>query len=51
MTTVGYGDTVPESPQGKTFGGLLMILGLGLFSLITASLSAFLIAREEELIE
>lgn len=48
VTTVGYGDIVPESPQGKFFGGLLMILGLGLFSLITASFSAFLIAREEE---
>ena len=48
VTTVGYGDLVPESPQGKVFGGLLMILGLGLFSLITASFSAFLIAREEE---
>lgn len=48
VTTVGYGDLVPESPQGKVFGGLLMILGLGLFSLITASFSAFLISREEE---
>jgi len=52
VTTVGYGDLVPQSPQGKLFGGLLMILGLGLFSLITATISAFLIARdEEELIE
>jgi len=48
VTTVGYGDLVPESPQGKVFGGLLMVLGLGLFSLITASFSAFLISREEE---
>ena len=48
VTTVGYGDIVPESPQGKVFGGLLMILGLGLFSLMTASFSAFLITREEE---
>lgn len=48
VTTVGYGDLVPESPQGRIFGGLLMILGLGLFSLITASFSAFMISREEE---
>lgn len=48
VTTVGYGDIVPESPQGRIFGGLLMILGLGLFSLITASFSAFLVSREEE---
>lgn len=48
VTTVGYGDIVPESPQGKVFGGILMLLGLGLFSLLTASFSAFLISREEE---
>lgn len=48
VTTVGYGDIVPASPQGKIFGGILMLLGLGLFSLITASFSAFLISREEE---
>ncbi|MEM9018090.1 MAG: ion channel [Verrucomicrobiota bacterium] len=48
VTTVGYGDIVPASPQGKVFGGFLMVFGLGLFSLITASFSAFLISREEE---
>lgn len=48
VTTVGYGDLVPASPQGRIFGGFLMLLGLGLFSHITASFSAFLIAREEE---
>ncbi|MGB0578080.1 MAG: potassium channel family protein, partial [Limisphaerales bacterium] len=48
VTTVGYGDLVPQSPQGRIFGGLLMILGLGLFSLITATFSAFIIARDEE---
>ena len=48
VTTVGYGDLVPGSPQGRIFGGLLMVLGLGLFSLITASFSAFLISRDEE---
>lgn len=52
VTTVGYGDVVPESPQGKFFGAILMVLGLGLFSLMTANFSAFLVARqEEELIE
>ena len=48
VTTVGYGDIVPESPQGKVFGALLMLLGLSMFSLITANFSAFLITREEE---
>ena len=48
VTTVGYGDLVPTSGLGRVFGGVLRVLGLGLFSLITASFSAFLIAREEE---
>lgn len=48
VTTVGYGDLVPESPQGRIFGGLLMVLGLGLFSLITATISALFVVREEE---
>ena len=48
VTTVGYGDIVPSSAAGKIFGGLLILFGLGLFSLITASFSAFLLAKDEE---
>lgn len=48
VTTVGYGDLVPETAQGRIFGAILMGLGLGLFSLITATFSAFLIERDEE---
>jgi len=48
VTTVGYGDIVPTSGPGKIFGGPLILFGLGLFSLITVSLSAFLLAKDEE---
>jgi voltage-gated potassium channel len=48
VTTVGYGDIVPSSAAGRVFGGLLILFGLGLFSLITANFSAFLLAKEEE---
>ncbi len=48
VTTVGYGDIVPSSAAGKIFGGLLILFGLGLFSLITASFSAFLLSKDEE---
>jgi len=48
VTTVGYGDIVPSSAAGKVFGGLLILFGLGLFSLITANFSAFLLAKEEK---
>ncbi len=33
LTTVGYGDVVPISDMGKLFGGVMMILGLGMFAL------------------
>lgn len=46
VTTVGYGDVVPDSNAGKLFGAFLILLGIGLFSLLTASFSAFFIAKE-----
>jgi len=48
ITTVGYGDIVPVSPAGKVFGGVLILIGIGLFSLLTASFSVFFLEREEE---
>ncbi len=47
VTTVGYGDVVPETNAGRILAGLVMLIGMGLFSLITASFSAFFIAKEE----
>jgi len=47
VTTVGYGDVVPVSTAGKLFGAVLILLGIGLFSLLTASFSAFFVSKEE----
>jgi len=33
LTTVGYGDVVPQTVLGKTLGTLIAILGIGLFAL------------------
>jgi voltage-gated potassium channel len=33
LTTVGYGDSVPQTAPGKIVAGITMILGLGLFAL------------------
>lgn len=48
VTTVGYGDVVPASIMGKLLGGLLILLGIGLFSMLTASFSAFFISKNKE---
>ncbi|MGM0593342.1 MAG: ion channel [Pseudomonadota bacterium] len=51
VTTVGYGDIVPVTPPGKIFGALLILLGVGLFSLMTASISSFFIGRDVTKVE
>jgi voltage-gated potassium channel len=33
LTTVGYGDVTPITPLGKFLGGIIAILGIGLFAL------------------
>jgi voltage-gated potassium channel len=45
VTTVGYGGVVPHTFAGRVFGGLLMLLGVGLFSLVSANLAAYFIER------
>lgn len=49
VTTVGYGDVVPTSYWGRAIGAILILIGFGLLSLLTAALSAFMIATDEEL--
>ncbi len=48
VTTVGYGDITPTSGVGRAFACLLMLIGLGLFSLLTASLTATFVNKEEK---
>ncbi len=33
LSTVGYGDIVPVTPLGKVFGGLVALLGIGMYGL------------------
>ena len=47
VTTVGYGDFVPISTEGRLFGAFLILMGIGLFSLLTANFSAFIISKDE----
>ena len=48
VTTVGYGDVVPTSFWGRAIGAMLIFIGFGLFSLLTASISAFMIATDDD---
>ena len=45
VTTVGYGDAYPVTPAGRGVAVVLMLVGVGLFGLLAASLASFLIER------
>ncbi|GAA6142997.1 potassium channel family protein [Hydrogenophaga sp. 5NK40-0174] len=44
--TVGYGDLVPHTPMGRAFSVVVVLLGLTVLSLVTASLAAVFVERE-----
>ena len=43
MTTVGYGDVTPTTPEGRLAAVVLMVLGIGLFSAVTATVTSALL--------
>jgi voltage-gated potassium channel len=45
-TTVGYGDLYPTTVQGRIIGMLLMFLGIGFLSLLTASIASRFVREE-----
>ncbi|MDH4215925.1 MAG: potassium channel family protein [Gallionella sp.] len=51
MATVGYGDVVPHSGAGRLFASLLIIFGVVVLSMLTASLAAFFIGGDVEKVE
>lgn len=51
MATVGYGDVVPHSAAGRLFASLLIIFGVVVLSMLTASLAAFFIGSDVEKVE
>lgn len=44
--TVGYGDLVPSTNMSRAFSVLVVLLGLSVLSLVTASLAAIFVERE-----
>ncbi|MBK5111487.1 MAG: two pore domain potassium channel family protein [Thermoleophilia bacterium] len=47
VTTVGYGDTVPEQTSGRLVAAVLMIGGLSLFSVITGIITSAFVTRAQ----
>jgi voltage-gated potassium channel len=46
VTTVGYGDVVPENFVGRLIGAALMLQGIALLTVITAAVTATLVEQE-----
>ncbi len=49
--TVGYGDLVPSTHYSRMFAVVVVLLGLAVLSLVTASVAAVFVEREERQIE
>ena len=45
VTTVGYGDHVPETATGQAMAAIVMLLGIGFLTVTTASITGAFVAR------
>ena len=45
VTTVGYGDHVPETVAGKLVAALVMLVGIGFLTVITAAITSTFVSR------
>lgn len=46
LTTVGYGDLVPQTTPGRVLGIMVMFCGIGLVSTLTGNLASLLVERQ-----
>ena len=47
LSTVGYGDISPVTPEGRLAAAALMILGITLWAAITGTITSFLVMGQE----
>ena len=48
VTTVGYGDRFPVTADGRLIATFLMVIGIGLFSALTALLAAWVMGEKNQ---
>lgn len=48
VSTIGYGDVVPTTPEGRLLGVILILFGVATFSMVTANLAAFVLGLQLE---
>ncbi len=46
VATVGYGDVYPKTPNGRALAVLLIIFGVSIFGIVTASISSYLVEMD-----
>ena len=46
LTTVGYGDITPQTLAGRSIGVILMFFGIGILSMLTASIASIFVQRK-----
>ncbi len=51
ITTVGYGDQYPVTNSGRIIGMFVMVLGVGLFGVLTGFLANSLLSPRDETVE
>lgn len=48
VTTVGYGDAIPVTAEGRGIAVFLMVTGIVFFSLLTANIAAYFVESKED---